>query len=86
MVKGCENQTFLVSNLTRSRKKFGTFETIHPFSQSNQGKSNFEYGWVHGKPKKITFYDSTVTMQNRKKKKKRGEKNEKRNDRAHFTF
>lgn len=70
MATGCEIWTFLVYNLTGSRTHFRIFETIHPFSKSNQGKSNLERIWLGTWETKKTFYDSTFITENRKRKKR----------------
>lgn len=78
--KWLQAEDFLVCNLTGSRTHFEKSETIHPFSKSNQGKSNFKELWLgRMDAKKYTFYDGTVINTKRKQiRTKRERKNKKK--------
>lgn len=80
-------ENFLVCNLAGSRTHFKeSGETIHPFSKSNQDESNWKRLWSGAwMPKEYTFYDSTV-IKTKTKANKSKEREEKGNDRAHFTL
>lgn len=72
-------EDLLVCNLTGSRTHFEKSETIHPFSKSNQGKSNLKQLWLgRMDAKKYAFYDGTVINTKRKQiRTKRERKNKK---------